>query len=780
VTATPSHPSRAEAASPAPPRTFTRREVLDTIRRYWGFDTLRPLQEEAIRAALRGRDSLVVMPTGGGKSLCYQAPPLLLGGLTIVVSPLISLMKDQVDGLRLSGYPGAALHSGMSASEQRDVEAQLDAGELCLLLVAPERLLTWNFLQRLMRLEVRAFAIDEAHCISQWGHDFRPEYRRLAELRERFPSASMHAFTATATQRVRDDIVRQLRLRDPEVLVGCFDRPNLTYRILPRLGLIEQVGDAIQRHVAGESAGATIVYCISRRDTEELAKALSARGIEARAYHAGMEPEPRRRVQDDFAQERLNVVVATVAFGMGIDRSNVRCVVHAAMPKSIEHYQQETGRAGRDGLPAECVLLYAHNDMIRWEKLMELGARESLVRGEAEARDALDNQRIQRELLERMQRLCTAARCRHRALSEYFGQEYQRPEGIPAERGCGACDVCLGDMDIVADSTTLARKILSCIARAGQNFGAAHIADVLRGANTERIRQRRHDELSTYGLLRGIPRAALLSYISQLIDSGVIDRAGGEYPVLTLNPQSVAVMKGRRDVTLLEARRQLAVSFSSPVDGPAAGRGGETAAPLSEAETALFEHLRGVRMELARKRNIPPYIVFTDATLREMARLRPTTTTGMGRIRGIGHQRLREFGEPFCAAIVEKSGGLDLPTDLANQRASRREGEERLPRGTLSGSRERYFELFERGTSLETAAQTLGHRLSTAAGYLVQYIQERKPASIAPWVDDATYARVLEAATRIQAEGLKEIFEALNQEVTYDALRFVMVHQRAQ
>lgn len=400
------------------------RRVREVIARYWGFESLRPLQESAIAAALRGRDSLTVLPTGGGKSLCYQVPPLLTNQTDVVVSPLISLMKDQVDGLKTCGYPAAAIHSGMSAQERRDGERDLAASKLRLVFAAPERLLTDGFLAMLGRLNNCRFAIDEAHCISHWGHDFRPEYRRLAELRDRFPKSSIHAFTATATQRVRDDIVHQLRLRDAATLVGNFDRPNLVYRIVQRIDVHAQVLKTIRRH-AGE---AVIVYCLSRRDTEELAEFLQDKNVSAAAYHAGLAPGVRRSVQDAFAAERLDVVVATVAFGMGIDRSNVRCVAHACIPKSIEHYQQETGRAGRDGLPAECVLFYSASDVFRWESLIEKSAAEADRPAELVA--------AMSDLLAHIQRFCNTDRCRHRALVEYFGQHYKNPD-------CQACDVCL-------------------------------------------------------------------------------------------------------------------------------------------------------------------------------------------------------------------------------------------------------------------------------------------------------------------------------------------------
>ena len=355
-------------------QTWPLSKILGTVQKYWGYDTLRPLQEQAIRAGLEQRDSLVVLPTGGGKSLCYQVPPMMTGRTDVVVSPLISLMKDQVDGLHACGYPAVALYSGQSGA-LHELKDEIVDGRYRLVFVAPERLLSYGFLEFLERLPVRAFAIDEAHCISHWGHDFRKEYRQLAVLKERFPEAGIHAYTATATERVRDDIIAQLGLDNPAVLVGTFDRPNLAYRVIPRTDVHKQVLQVLDRH-RGEAA---IVYCISRKDTEAMATRLKAAGLRAAHYHAGLSPEQRRRTQDAFSGERVDVIAATVAFGMGIDRSDVRCVIHAAMPKSVEHYQQETGRAGRDGLPAECVLLYSVADAIRWESLI----RKSVAEAEA-------------------------------------------------------------------------------------------------------------------------------------------------------------------------------------------------------------------------------------------------------------------------------------------------------------------------------------------------------------------------------------------------------------
>lgn len=596
-------------------------DIQSIVRKYWGFDALRPLQAEAIRAACESRDSLVVLPTGGGKSLCYQVPPVLKKRTDIVVSPLVSLMKDQVDALTACGYPAAAIHSGMSIEERRAVEDGLADGKYALVFVAPERLVTPGFLRRLDSLDLRAIAIDEAHCISHWGHDFRPDYRGLAMLKERFPRAALHAYTATATARVRTDIIEQLQLRNPAVLVGCFDRPNLVYRVIPKLDEDAQVFEVVSRH-AGE---AVIVYCISRKDTESLAEFLRSKKVKALPYHAGMSPDVRRKTQDSFAEERIDVVVATVAFGMGIDRSNVRCVLHTAMPKSIEHYQQETGRAGRDGLEAECVLLYSAGDAMRWESLIAKSA------AEAEAPEELVEAAV--ALLNEMRRYCSRPECRHRLLSHYFEQPYEKPT-------CGACDVCLNEVEGVEDATVTAQKILSCVARVEERFGVTHVVDVLLGAKTEAVLARRHDQLSTYGLLKGTPRKALTQMIYQLVDQEVLFRTPGEHPILQLNAASWTVMRGQRTIRLLKAKEEPVrkVAFAEE--------------SWEGVDRNLFEHLRSVRREIALERSVPAFVVFSDATLRDLARVRPKTPPEMRRVKGIGERKMADLGERFLAEIA--------------------------------------------------------------------------------------------------------------------------------
>ncbi len=618
--------------------------IQDVLRETWGHTELRDLQEPAIRAVLDGRDSLVVLPTGGGKSLCYQLPPLISGRPTLVVSPLISLMNDQVASLRASGVPAAALHSGLDPDERRETERAFVEGGLKLLFVAPERVVGGRLVSLAREAGVGAVAIDEAHCISQWGHDFRPEYRELRALRERLEGVPFQALTATATPRVREDIAAQLDLHEPEVLVGVFDRPNLTYRVRARVRLDEQVAEIARRHLGsglGEGEEGVIVYCLSRKDTEKLAESLTSRGIEAKAYHAGLAPTKRTRVERDFSMEKVNVVCATVAFGMGIDRSNVRAVVHACLPRSIESYQQETGRAGRDGLGAECVLLHAPADIARWRRLIEMPGPD----GEPPDPSFVG---AQVELLDQMHRLATGAGCRHEALSAYFGQEYTPPEG--AENGCGACDICLGELKELPDAGDVARKIISCVARftlhaeqtgsPAAQFGAKHLVEVLAGAKTQRIQDFGHDGLSTYGILADLPRDVISACVNQLVDQGALGRAAGDKPVIHVTEASRDVLRGERSVRLVR-----------PESAPRKSKRDQQS--WEGVDRDLFERLRSLRLEIARERSVPPYVVFSDASLRDMAASRPATREQMLAVHGVGAKKLEDFGEAFLAAIAE-------------------------------------------------------------------------------------------------------------------------------
>lgn len=596
------------------------------LERVWGYTRFRPLQLEAMTAILAGHDSVVVMPTGAGKSLCFQAPALVGDGLALVVSPLISLMKDQVDTLVGNGVAAACYNSALSSDQKSAVLGQIRDGALKLLYVAPERLVgdgADGFLGRLRAggAPVRFVAVDEAHCISQWGHDFRPEYRQLARLRDLFPGVGLHAYTATATPRVRRDIAEQLALRSPAELVGSFDRPNLTYRVQPRGALKPQLLEILRRH-AGEAG---IIYCSSRKDVDALAAWLVDEGMRAVPYHAGLSDEERHRHQDAFLDEHADVVVATVAFGMGIDRSDVRYVVHAGAPQSLEHYQQESGRAGRDGLEAECVLLVSAADFLKWRSMLEKNGE-------------LTDQR--RGLLRDMERYAAAVGCRHKHLVTHFGQRYERAE-------CGACDFCLGELETAADSVTLARKILSCVARVGQRFGAAHVTNVLRGSASEQVAARGHDTLSTFGLLREATVDEVRGYIDQLLGRGYLRQTDDQYPVLALTDDGVALLKDAAaapELTLARQRR--------PDPARAARRSKAETEGWEGVDRALFDALRAMRLQVARSRGVPPYVIFHDTTLRELARLKPRSIEALRHVYGVGARKAEDLGPTVLEVIT--------------------------------------------------------------------------------------------------------------------------------
>jgi ATP-dependent DNA helicase RecQ len=591
------------------------KQSLAALRQKFGLSTFRPQQEDIIDRVSDGGDAFVLMPTGGGKSLCYQLPALLRPGVALVVSPLISLMKDQVDALRAHGIAAAMFNSNLEPAEARQVLAQLHGGELDLLYVAPERMMKPSFLDSLVSVEVALIAIDEAHCVSQWGHDFRPEYAALGDLRDRFPRAPFIALTATADPQTREDIVRVLGMDDAKRFVTGFDRPNIRYTVLEKHQPQRQLLGFLESR-EGQSG---IVYALSRKRVEEIASLLQGRGFRAAAYHAGLPAAERKSVQERFIRDELDIVAATVAFGMGIDKPDVRFVVHYDMPRHLEGYYQETGRAGRDGLPSEALLLFGAQDAAMARQQMEQ------VRNE-------DQRRVEQHKLNAMVGFVESLTCRRRVLLGYLGET--------RDEDCGNCDVCL-DPPQTFDGSLAARKALSCVYRVGQNFGVRHVVDVLRGADNERIRRFGHDRLSTYGIGHEHSQAEWLSFLRQLIHRGYLLQDMAAYSVLRLTPRARAVLRDEETVELARPRIR---------ERAAQKRVASTAAGADDPE--LFEALRGLRRELAETAGVPPYVVFGDAALRDMCRRKPASSEEFLQVNGVGQVKLERFGERFLAVIA--------------------------------------------------------------------------------------------------------------------------------
>jgi ATP-dependent DNA helicase RecQ len=589
-----------------------------SLRKVFGLHEFRRHQRDIIEGIVAGHDAFVLMPTGGGKSLCYQLPALLRSGVAIVVSPLISLMKDQVDALKENGVAAEFYNSALGAQESRRVLASLHAGELDLLYVAPERLMSPDFLQRLAELPIALIAIDEAHCVSQWGHDFRPEYAALGELRTHFADVPLIALTATADPHTREDIVHVLGLGEARRYISSFDRPNIRYSVLEKYQPMEQ----LKQFLAGQGHESGIVYALSRKRTEEVATHLELAGYQAAAYHAGRPADVRRDVQERFLRDDLQIVVATVAFGMGIDKPNVRFVVHYDLPKHIEGYYQETGRAGRDGLASEALLLFGMQDVVTARMLVEKGTNP-------------EQRRIEAHKLQAMIGLAESLTCRRRVLLGYFGEELATD--------CGNCDICLNPPETF-DASVAAQKVLSCVYRVGERFGVKHVVDVLRGADTERIRTLGHDQLSTYGIGAEMDTAHWSSITRQLIHRGYLVQDIASYSVLKLTPKARPVLRGEEPLEL--ARPRISEKRAKRKKTP------KTAESLAPADMELFEALRELRKELADEQGVPPYVIFGDVTLVQMSRDKPSTEEEMLEITGVGQVKLQRHGDEFLAAIA--------------------------------------------------------------------------------------------------------------------------------
>jgi len=594
-------------------------ELLQTLKQTFGYAEFRPLQREIIEASLAGEDVFALLPTGGGKSLCFQLPALHRPGLTVVVSPLIALMKDQVDQLQAAGVAATFLNSTLSVAESRQRLRGLHQGEWKLLYVAPERLMLDNWKENLAAWNITALAIDEAHCISEWGHDFRPEYRQIARLREMLPGVPVIALTATATARVREDIVKLLQLRDPHTFTASFNRPNLFYRVVPKDGAVRQIADFVSKR--RDECG--IVYCATRATTERVAAALMEKKISARPYHAGLTPDERATNQELFLRDDIRVICATIAFGMGINKPNVRWVIHHDLPKNIEGYYQETGRAGRDSLPSDCLLLFSAGDAAKQTHFID------------EISSPQEKQ-IARDQLRQMLHYAETSSCRRVDLLGYFGEVVEEPN-------CGGCDNCMEPRETY-DGTIQAQKFLSCVWRIRQvsSFGVGmnHVIEVLTGAATEKVRRWQHNALSTYGIGKDLSRPEWAAVGRELLRLGLVGQTTGEFPALEMTQLGLETLKTRR-----------AVMLTKPMVVPKTRSRGSRSGEI-ECDEVLFGRLRVLRKELADAREVPAYIIFGDGTLREMARRYPISLDEMATISGVGEKKLAEFGEDFCAVIA--------------------------------------------------------------------------------------------------------------------------------
>ena len=714
---------------------FTSAELLKPLKTVFGYSAFRPLQEQIILDSLSGRDVFALLPTGGGKSLCFQLPALVRPGLTVVVSPLIALMKDQVDALRANGVAATFLNSTLTEAERRARWRGLHAREFKLLYVAPERLLAGALLDELERWGVACVAVDEAHCISEWGHDFRPEYRQLSGLRSRLPETPFMALTATATERVRDDIIRQLNLRDPALYVASFNRPNLSYRVEPKQSAYRQVLDFVRQRP--QDSG--IVYCASRAGADSLASKLCGDGVRAASYHAGLEKEERGQTQDRFLRDEVRVVCATIAFGMGINKPNVRFVIHSDLPKNIEGYYQETGRAGRDGLPAECLLLFSAGDVAKQIRFIDEKPDEK-------------EQQVARQQLQTMVRYAECPQCRRRALLDYFGESYPDPN-------CGGCDNCQAPRESY-DGTLAAQKLMSCIfrirQRSGTGFGLNHVVAVLTGSDSERVRQYGHQELSTFGIGQEHSRNEWGAIARELIGQGLLSQSTGQYPTLELTGAGAAALKERRPIRLTKPREQPRQRVANAGD--------------IDCDEVLFESLRQLRKELADREGVPPYIVFGDGTLRWMARVYPTTESELANISGVGAMKLRNYGKAVLSVIQTHLRSQNRKTfaeapGVTGEKVVRTRGE------LLNTSVLETLRMFREGADLDALARMRSLAISTIVGHLCSAIEAGERLDWSKLFSAADMVQMREAFDRLPGAALTPVYDSLGGRLSYEQLR---------
>ena len=715
--------------------------MLEQLKAYFGFDRFLPLQEEIITKVLAKRDTLVLMPTGGGKSLCYQLPALRLKGLTLGVSPLIALMKDQVDGLGANGVPAGLLNSTLAAQEASQVQDQARQGKIKILYVAPERLALPGFQRFLQSLDVSLIAIDEAHCISEWGHDFRPDYRNLKSLRRDFPGVPVIALTATATEPVREDIINQLGLDKPEIFISSFNRPNLTYTIQPKTEPLGSLLHLLEKH----QGGSAIIYRFSRKATEETALELSERGFSALPYHAGLERDLRRETQEKFIRDQVQIVVATIAFGMGIDKPDVRLVVHYDLPKTVEGYYQETGRAGRDGLPSDCALFYSYGDRSKQEYFI------SQIEDDDEREKAHNK-------LDQVLALCDLQTCRRAYLMEYLGESWP-------QTNCGGCDICLLPREEF-DATEIAQKILSTVIRTGERFGVNYLVDVLRGSANKAVRTRGHHELPVFGISRDVDSDDLKEMVRSLVTNGLLAQNGGDYPTLGVSQRGHKFLKNREKLTLTRPKQ------AAPVRQVAFPGDRETA-----YDTKLFDELAALRLEIATDREVPAYQIFGNKSLQQMAFHMPQNELEFSKISGVGDAKLRDFSERFLEVINEYVEATGQPAAVNRVPVS---APKKRVRGISMSIRETK-DLVAQGLSFEEVAEQRGISETTIRSHLERFIQEGGQVDLGHLMPPEDRRTKIAAAFKEMGEArLTPVREFLGDDYTWGELAVVRMDRRQQ
>ena len=733
--------------------------VLDLLKKHFGYDQFRPLQAEIIASVLERRDTLVLMPTGGGKSLCYQLPALRFDGLTLVISPLVALMKDQVDTLKANGIAAEFINSSLTYPELNNVRRRVQQNTVKILYVAPERLALPGFLDFLAELTVSLVAVDEAHCISMWGHEFRPDYRNLVTLRHALPGVPCIALTATATEQVRHDIAEQLELTQPQKFNASFNRANLTYSVRPKRNSVDVLTDLLDEY-RGESC---IVYCFSRKSTQDLATTLCERGLSALPYHAGLDTTVRSQTQEKFIRDEVPIIVATIAFGMGIDKPDVRLVVHYDLPKSLEGYYQETGRAGRDDLPSECALFYSYGDKVKQDLFID------------QLEDAAE-QRNARDKLARVIEFCDLQTCRRKYLLAYFGEDWQQDN-------CGGCDVCLTPREEF-DATVIAQKILSAVVRTGERFGIAHLSQVLRGANMKRIRELRHDRLSVYGIVSDFSDSEIKEVAGLLQAKGLLRKNSREYAGLSLTSAGRAFLKNRENLTLTRAKRAEPAPRTPPDSNPAQMWRRRDAPPLVDeqgdiaVDAALFEKLRELRRKLAAERNVPPYVIFGDVTLRQLAAYLPQSRESLSHISGVGAAKLERWGEAFLEVIrsyADEQGLAERPVP-GTRRSREPQGSKVSRKGSTYTATK---QLLEQGRSITEVAAERSLSLRTVVSHIEKLVADGEDVDLGPLLPSSARLEVIQnALDRSGGDALAPVKATLDKDYTYEEIRLVRAFMR--